>query len=105
MPYDVALRHQQALDPSALTIIVAGVHAVVAAIDDCRNADRDPDTDPAIILLARHLGRIAETLPIGDDVLRRMCAERIAIIGGQLPVPEQNPIRISARPEEQRLAA
>ncbi|WP_339348606.1 hypothetical protein [uncultured Sphingomonas sp.] len=105
MRHDTLYRHQQALDPSALTIIVAGVHAVVAAIDDCRNADRDPDTDPAIILLARHLGRIAEALPVGDDALRRQCAERVAIIRGQQSGPGRSPIPSSLRPEEQRLAA
>ena len=38
MPYDVAFRHQQALDPSALVTIGASLHAITRAIDDCRNA-------------------------------------------------------------------
>ena len=38
MNYDVAMRHQQALDPSALTTMAATLHAIGAAITDCRNA-------------------------------------------------------------------
>lgn len=34
MPYDVAFRHQQALDPSALVTIGASLHAITRAIDD-----------------------------------------------------------------------
>lgn len=38
MPYDVAFRHQQAIDPSALVTIGASLHAITRAIDDCRNS-------------------------------------------------------------------
>ena len=58
MPYDVAFRHQQALDPSALVTIGASLHAITRAIDDCRNAGIAFETDPAVILLARHLARV-----------------------------------------------
>ena len=54
MPYDVAFRHQQALDPSALVTIGASLHAITRAIDDCRNAGIAFETDPAVILPARH---------------------------------------------------
>lgn len=50
MPYDVAFRHQQALDPSALVTIGASLHAITRAIDDCRNAGIAFETDPAVIL-------------------------------------------------------
>lgn len=83
MPLDTLYRHSQALDPSALTIVIAGVHAVGAAIDDCRKADRDPEADAAVILLARHLGRLAEAVQASDGELRRRCAEQIAAIRGR----------------------
>jgi hypothetical protein len=52
MIYDVPFRHQQALDPSALTTVVATLHAIGKAVDDCRNAGVDPNSDPAVVLLA-----------------------------------------------------
>lgn len=84
MPIDTLYRYQQALDPSALTVITGAAHAVSAAIADCYAAGKEPNADAAVILLARHLGTIAAALPSGDAVLRRRCAEEIAIIrGGQ----------------------
>ena len=77
MPYDVAFRHQQALDPSALTTIVAALHAVTTAIDDCRNAGVPFDADPGVLLLARHLGHIAGT-GSDDSLLRRRCEDKMA---------------------------
>ena len=76
MPYDVAFRHQQALDPSALSTVTAGLHALTRAIDDCRNAGVDRESDPAVILLARHLGAITQTRP-AEAILRRRCMESI----------------------------
>lgn len=77
MPYDVAFRHQQALDPSAITTVTTGLHALTRAIDDCRNAGVDHESDPAVILLARHLAAI--TSERADDApLRRRCMETIA---------------------------
>ena len=63
MPYDVAFRHQQALDPSALVTIGASLHAITRAIDDCRNAGIAFETDPAVILLARHLASVTARQP------------------------------------------
>lgn len=105
MPVDTLYRHQQALDPSALTIVTGAIHAVAAALDDCRAAGKDPDTDAAIILLARHLGRIAERLPIRDDVLRRRCVETIAVIGNQPFGLPRTRRRTAVRPDEHPLAA
>ncbi|MCF8707013.1 hypothetical protein [Rhizorhapis sp. SPR117] len=77
MSYDLAIRYQQALDPSALITIGTTLHAIRAAITDCRNAGIDFETDPAVILLARHLGVVcADRSPDAD--LRRNCMERIA---------------------------
>ncbi|RSU72114.1 hypothetical protein BRX37_20105 [Sphingomonas sp. S-NIH.Pt3_0716] len=79
MNYDVAMRHQQALDPSALTTIAAGLHAIGAAITDCRNAGKDPELDAAVVLLVRHLGAICDARP-GTIALRRACVDEIAEI-------------------------
>ena len=77
MSYDVAFRYSQALDPSALITIGTTLHAVHAAITDCRNAGMGIESDPAVILLVRHLSRICETRPT-DAELRRDCMARIA---------------------------
>lgn len=76
MPYDVAFRHQQALDPSALTTITAGLHALTRAIDDCRNAGVDHESDAAVVLLARHLGTVTQDRPV-EAIMRRRCMESI----------------------------
>ena len=77
MPYDVPFRHQQALDPSALTTITSGLHALSRAIDDCRNAGVSLEADAAVILLARHLGTLTRSMP-DDAILRRRATESIA---------------------------
>lgn len=78
LSYDVAFRHNQALDPSAFTTIATALHALTAAIGDCRNAGKDIEADPAILLLARHLGHVAtEGRPATMD-LRRDCMDSIA---------------------------
>ena len=82
MNYDVAMRHQQALDPSALTTIGAALHAVHAAITDCRNAGKDTESDAAVILLVRHLATVTERRP-DSMALRRTCMDQIAEIRRQ----------------------
>lgn len=79
MTYDVAFRHQQALDPSALSTIGASLHAIGAAVNDCRNAGVDAESDPAVVLLVRHLARVTEDRP-DTMVLRRACMDRIAAL-------------------------
>jgi hypothetical protein len=78
MSYDIAARFQQALDPSALTTLPACLHALIAAIDDCRNAGKPQNVDPAVLLLARHLGRIAEDAGAPSMQLRRNCMNAVA---------------------------
>lgn len=76
MSYDIASRFQQALDPSALADIAASLHAIGAAITDCRNAGIATESDPAVILLCRHLSAICADR--GDDgSLRQICMQRI----------------------------
>lgn len=76
MSYDVAFRYRQALDPSALCTIGTTLHAVEAAMTDCRNAGLPIETDPAVILLVRYLS--VACADRGDDAdLQRACMERI----------------------------
>ncbi|ASY46579.1 hypothetical protein CJD35_19065 (plasmid) [Sphingobium xenophagum] len=79
MSYDVAFRHQQALDPSALSSVTTTLHAIGAAITDCRNAGKDAEIDPAVILLIRHLSQVCEARP-PSTLLRRECLDAIAEI-------------------------
>ncbi|CUS45926.1 hypothetical protein MGWOODY_Smn3174 [hydrothermal vent metagenome] len=78
MPYDVAFRFSQALDPSVLSTLPACLHALTAAIEDCRNAGKPRDSDPAVLLLARHLGAVAQGIGPADMQLRRACIDAIA---------------------------
>ncbi|TAJ74142.1 MAG: hypothetical protein EPO45_17235 [Sphingobium sp.] len=78
MSYDIAFRFQQALDPAALTTLPTALHALKAAIADCRNAGLPHESDPAVILLARHLGAIATQSEPPDVELRRACMDAIA---------------------------
>ncbi|SNS68720.1 hypothetical protein SAMN06295912_11282 [Sphingomonas laterariae] len=78
MSYDIPFRYQQALDPSALITLPNALHALNAAIEDCRNAGRPHDSDPAVILLARHLGTLASQIQRPNSELRVACMEAIA---------------------------
>ncbi len=80
MSYDVAFRHQQALDPSALITIGATLHAIREAVKDCRNAGKNDETDPAVVLLARHLGVVASADRPTNPELRRSCMDAVADI-------------------------
>ena len=80
MSYDVAFRHQQALDPSALVSVATCLHALTAAIEDCRNAGKDAESDPAVLLLAQHLGSVASVDRPPAIQLRRGCMDQIAEI-------------------------
>ncbi len=105
MPIDTLYRHQQALDPSALTIIAGAAHAVSAAIADCHAAGRIPDTDAAVILLARHLGRIADAVPSSDEALRRRCVETITTFRGEPFMPLSARLAAAPVPDLPRIAA
>lgn len=80
MTYDVAYRFAQALDPSALSTITATLHAIEAARRDCRNAGKDDEADPAVTLLARHLGTVAGSGRPSDAALRVCCIEAAAAL-------------------------
>ena len=74
--YDVPIRYEQALDPSTLTNIRTTLHAMERALEDCRNAGVCPDTDPAVVLLARHMATVS-TNQSDDDTLRFACNRRL----------------------------
>ncbi len=78
MTYDVHFRYTQALDPSGLDSLAACLHAVEAAATDCRNAGMPFETDPAVILLARHLGEVATAKMLDRAALRTLCADALA---------------------------
>lgn len=80
MSYDVAFRFQQALDPFALTTLASRLNVLVQAIDECQRIRTDPERDPAVLLLACHLGSLAaENGPPQSD-LRRACIEAAGAI-------------------------
>ncbi len=105
MRLDTLYRHQQALDPSALTIIDGAAHAISAAIADCHVAGRNPDSDAAVILLARQLGRIADAVPSSDEALRRRCVEAITTLRGERFVPLNARLASAPMPDLPRIAA
>lgn len=79
MSYDVAFRHNQALDPSGCITIAATLHILEAAISDCRNAGKDIETDPAVILIARHFSSVCTDRP-SEAELRKACMAQIVDI-------------------------
>lgn len=83
MTYDVGFRHAQALDPSGLDSLGACLHAIQAAAKDCRNAGQPFETDPAVLLLAQHLGAVATRLMPDASALRSLCAEALADLAGK----------------------
>ena len=80
MTYDTHFRHGQALDPSGLDSIGACLHAIQAAAKDCGNAGVPFESDPAVVLLARHLGSVAALAFPDGQALRGLCAEALADI-------------------------
>ena len=83
MNYDLDYRYRRALHPDGLRTIATANQAVTDAMADCRRAGQPCETDPAVLLLARHLGRIAsgfdpELMHEADLDLRSRCMNRIA---------------------------
>jgi hypothetical protein len=74
MSYDLPFRHPQALDPSGLNSIGACIHALQAAVEDCRNAGVSFEADPAVGLLTQLLGTVAGQAPPDRAKLRTLCA-------------------------------
>jgi hypothetical protein len=80
MTYDVGYRFAQALDPSGLDTIAACLHAIQAAAKDCRNAGKPFETDPAVVLLAQHLGQVTCAKMPDRTALRSLCGQALAEI-------------------------
>jgi hypothetical protein len=80
MTFDLSYRYAQALDPAGLDSIAACLHAIGAAARDSRNAGKSFECDPAVVLLAQHLGRIAADRMPDTVALRRLCADAITEI-------------------------
>lgn len=83
MTYDLAFRYARALQPDALVTIQTACTALWDAMKDARNAGCDIERDPAVILLGRHLGRVASGLDPAmvypaDSDMRQECFQRIA---------------------------
>ena len=83
MTYGLDFRYRRALDPQGLSILQTATDAVIDAIKDARNVGLDPEQDPAVTLLARHLRRLAtcknpDRPHPEDTALRAQCLERIA---------------------------
>lgn len=80
--YDTDFRFRRALEPAGLTVLATAAAALADAIVDARNAGQDPEQDPAVHLLARHLGRLSSGTPTNieaeDAGLRSACLMRIA---------------------------
>ncbi|MDF0490428.1 hypothetical protein PX554_20060 [Sphingomonas sp. H39-1-10] len=73
MTFSPSRRYAVALDPSGLDTIASSLAAILSAIDDCKRRGLDHNADPALLLLARHLGMIAQARGPADDALLRAC--------------------------------
>ena len=81
MLYDTIYRHNQALSPAGLETMPAALHALIAAVDDCRRAGKPLERDAAIFLLIRNLADVAERNAPSVNELRLRCAEeRLTVI-------------------------
>ena len=81
MFYDTTYRHNQALSPAGLETIPAALHALNAAVDDCRRAGKPIAHEAAIILLIRALADAADRSALSASELRLRCvADRAAVL-------------------------
>ncbi len=80
MIYDTLYRHNQALFPDGLEAVPAALHALNAAVDDCRRAGKSIAQDAAVILLIRNLADSAErSAPSVAELRLRCVADRADI--------------------------
>ena len=84
MSCDIDYRYRRALQPDGLATYETALQALNEAVGDVRLAGRDVSTCPAVLLLTRHLSRLAdgsETLGRSEDKeLKDKCLERIAVL-------------------------
>lgn len=80
MFYDTLYRHNQALSPAGLESVPGALHALNAAVDDCRRAGKSIAADASILLLIRNLADVAErTAPSMSELRRRCQMDRSAV--------------------------
>lgn len=80
MFYDTLYRHNRALAPDGLETLPAALHALNAAIDDCRRAGKPIANDAAIMLLIQNLAEVAKgSMPSAAELRLRCVAERAAV--------------------------
>ena len=79
---DIDYRYRRALEPDGLTTYATAIRALNEAIEDARLAGRSAADCPAVLLLTRHLSRIAEGVRTRQDTedadLRRQCIDKLA---------------------------
>ena len=73
MFYDTLYRHNQALSPAGLESVPGALHALNAAVDDCRRAGKSIAADASILLLIRNLADVAERTAPSISELRLRC--------------------------------
>lgn len=79
--FDPAARHHKALDARSITTIADALTALNAAVADCEKTRHLIDRDPAVLLLARHLGCLALEDRPDHAALRTACMEAVSAIG------------------------
>jgi len=83
MKYDTLYRHNQALFPDGLETLPTALHALNAAVEDCRRAGKSLAADSAILLLIRNLADVADRDAPSVTCLRERCRlDREAVIAG-----------------------
>jgi len=79
---DIDYRYRRALEPDGLTTYDTAIRALNEAIEDARLAGRSAADCPAVLLITRHLSRIAEGVRTRQDTedadLRRQCIDKLA---------------------------
>ncbi|WP_052730546.1 hypothetical protein [Sphingomonas sp. SRS2] len=73
MHYDVVYRFNEALDRRALITVETTLRALSGAVKDCEASGRSIESDPAILLLAHHLGDVAGSQAPDRVILEQAC--------------------------------
>jgi hypothetical protein len=82
MLYETIYRHDQALSRTGLKTLLAALHSLDAAVDDCRRAGKPLDSATAVLLLIRKLAEVVADRdgPSANDLRLRRAGERMAAI-------------------------
>ncbi|RIV81865.1 hypothetical protein D2V17_16510 [Aurantiacibacter xanthus] len=79
--FDPAARHHKALAARSIATIAEALTTLNAAVADCEKSRHQIDQDPAVLLLARHIGCLALEDRPEQAVLRTACMEAISALG------------------------